>query len=73
MLMLTNPRSEAIRLTLSDGSARIVGPYGLAVLAEYNRLGQRLEVISAELFDGSTITVPPPQLAPPLPSRLSAA
>jgi hypothetical protein len=55
--MLTNPRSQSIRLLLSDGSERIVGPWGLAVLADYNRLGQRLEVISAELLGASSLAV----------------
>ncbi len=53
--MLTNPRSQSIRLLLSDRSERIVGPWGLAVLGEYNRLGQRLEVISAELVNASSL------------------
>jgi hypothetical protein len=70
MLMLSNPRSQSIRLRLSDGSARVVGPFGLAVLAEHNRLGQRLEVISAEFIDVASPA--PAQLAPP-PSHEHAA
>jgi hypothetical protein len=66
MLMLTNPRLQSIRLLLSDGSARIVGPWGLAVLADHNRLGQRLEVISADLLDAPSLAAPPvPMEAPP--------
>jgi hypothetical protein len=57
--MLTNPRPQSIRLLLSDGSERIVGPWGLAVLAEYNRLGQLLEVISAELLDAASLAASP--------------
>ena len=62
--MLTNSRSQSIRLLLSDGSERIVGPWGLAVLADVNRLGQRLEIISARLLDASSLAAAPVPVDP---------
>ena len=49
MMMLSNPSAHAIRLTLSNGSVRIVGPWGLAVLPDYSAAGVPIEVTSADL------------------------
>jgi hypothetical protein len=52
---LVNPRPEALRLVLSDGSERIVGPWGLAVLPSSAEDGQPLQVIGAFLLQRRTI------------------
>jgi hypothetical protein len=53
MAMLSNPTAYAIRLVLSDGTARIIGPWGLALVPEYGQRGQRLEITTTELADVS--------------------
>ncbi len=49
MTMLSNPQPHALRLTLSNGSVRVVGPWGLLMLPEYGERGVRLEVTAAEI------------------------
>jgi hypothetical protein len=46
--MLSNPSPHAVRVTLSDGSVRVIGPWGLAMLPEY---GRRLEIMKTEFAD----------------------
>lgn len=56
MTMLSNPRPHAIRLTLSDGSVRLIGPWGVAMLPESSQRGERLEITTAEpVVSGSTV------------------
>jgi hypothetical protein len=64
MAMLSNPTAHAIKLVLSDGTARTIGPWGLALLPEYGRRGQRLEITTTELADVSL-----PMEAEPAPPR----
>lgn len=52
---LVNPRPEAVRLVLSDGSERIVAPWGLAVLPDAANDGLPLEVIAAFVLQRRTI------------------
>jgi hypothetical protein len=52
---LVNPRPEAVRLVLSDGSERIVAPWGLAVLPDASSDGLPLEVIAAFFLQRRTI------------------
>jgi hypothetical protein len=45
--MLSNPTPHSVRVTLSDGSVRIIGPWGLAIL------DQQLEITATEFADVS--------------------
>ena len=74
MAMLTNPRRHSIKLTLSDGSERIIGPWGLAVLPDYDQRGQRLEITATEIADpGSTTDSAPVKSGAPTPRKQRAA
>jgi hypothetical protein len=44
---LVNPRPQAVRLVLSDGSERIVPPWGLAILPRSGVDGQPLSIVQA--------------------------
>jgi hypothetical protein len=46
---LVNPRPYAVRLVLSDGTQRIVGPWGLVILPPVAQDGGPLEIVLAEL------------------------
>jgi hypothetical protein len=46
---VVNPLPQAIRLVLSDGSERIVGPWGVVVLPRSSFNGRPLVVVNAEL------------------------
>jgi hypothetical protein len=52
---LVNPRPEAVRLVLSDGTERVVAPWGLEVLPDRARDGQPLQVIAVFLLQRRTI------------------
>jgi hypothetical protein len=52
---LVNPRPEAVRLVLSDGSERIVAPWGLAVLPDSADDGLPLQVMAAFLLERRVI------------------
>jgi hypothetical protein len=43
---LVNPRPQAVRLVLSDGTQRVVGAWSLALLPERAADGRPLEVVS---------------------------
>lgn len=61
---LVNPRPEAVRLLLSDGSERVVPPWGVAVVPRSSRDGQPIAVLQALLLERrvipGTIELPPP-------------
>ena len=48
MTTLVNPRPQAVRLVLSDGSERLLHAWGLAVLPETGADGQPLRVERSE-------------------------
>jgi hypothetical protein len=52
---VVNPRPEAVRLILSDGSERVVAPWGLAVLPRTDADGQPIEVVLALLLERRSI------------------
>ncbi len=52
---LVNPRPEAVRLVLSDGSERMVGPWGMTVLPKVDAQGQPIDVILAMLVERRVI------------------
>jgi hypothetical protein len=52
---LVNPRPEAVRLILSDGSERVVPPWGLAIVPRSNAAGQRIEIILTLLLERRSI------------------
>jgi hypothetical protein len=52
---LVNPRPQAVRLVLSDGGERIIGPWGLTVLPEVAEDGLPLTVIQVCLLERRTI------------------
>jgi hypothetical protein len=52
---LVNPRPEAVRLVLSDGTERVVAPWGLEVLPDCAGDGQPLQVIAVFLLQRRTI------------------
>jgi hypothetical protein len=52
---VVNPRPGAVRLVLSDGSERIVGPWGVVILPLFASDGSPLEVLLAELVFSQTI------------------
>jgi hypothetical protein len=52
---LVNPRPEALRLVLSDGSERIVGPWGLVVLPNLAEDGHSLRIIEVCPLERRTI------------------
>jgi hypothetical protein len=52
---LVNPGPRAVRLVLSDGSERIVGPWGLAVVPRAAEDGQPVEVLEAFVLERRTI------------------
>ncbi len=45
---LVNPRPQAVRLTLSDGTDRLLHAWGLAVLPESGADGHPLRVVRTE-------------------------
>jgi hypothetical protein len=45
---VVNPRPQAIRLVLSDGTERIAGPWGIVLLPRFASDGSPLEVLLAE-------------------------
>jgi hypothetical protein len=47
---LVNPRPEHIRLVLSDGSERVVLPWGLTLLPRSTPDGDPLEIVEAQLW-----------------------
>jgi hypothetical protein len=52
---LVNPRAEAVRLRLSDGSERIVPPWGVAVVPRSAVNGQAIAILSASLLERRAI------------------
>lgn len=48
MRTLINPRGEAVRLILSDGTERIVPAWGIAIVPESGRDGRPLTVVRSE-------------------------
>jgi hypothetical protein len=48
---LVNPRPQAVRLLLSDGSERIVPPWGLAILPRSGGDGQPLSIVQAFVLE----------------------
>ncbi len=53
MKKLVNPRAESVRLTLSDGSERLVPAWGIAVLPDQGLDGQPINVIRSEVLPTS--------------------
>jgi hypothetical protein len=45
---IVNPRPQAVRLVLSDGTERIVRPWGIVLLPRFASDGSPLEVLLAE-------------------------
>lgn len=52
---LVNPRPQAVRLILSDGTERIIAPWGLAVIPCADADGQSIEVIRAFVMERRSI------------------
>jgi hypothetical protein len=52
---LVNPRPQAVRLILSDGTERVVAPWGLAVLPRSGPRGQRIDVVKAFVLERRSI------------------
>ena len=52
---LVNPRPEAVRVLLSDGSERVVPPWGIAVLPRSSEDGQPIAVLQALLLERRVI------------------
>jgi hypothetical protein len=52
---VVNPRPEAVRLILSDGTERVVAAWGLAVLPRSDADGQPIEVVVAFLLQRRSI------------------
>jgi hypothetical protein len=48
---LANPRPEAVRVLLSDGSERVVPPWGLTLLPHAAADGQPIVVLAARLLE----------------------
>ncbi len=46
---VVNPRPQAVRLVLSDGTERIAGPWGVVLLPLFASDGSPLEVLLVEL------------------------
>ncbi len=46
---LVNPRPEHVRLVLSEGSERVVLPWGLTLLPRSTPDGDPLEIVEAQL------------------------
>jgi hypothetical protein len=55
---LVNPRPEAVRLILSDGSERVVAAWGLTVLPRLDADGQPMRVVQALLLERRRIPGP---------------
>jgi hypothetical protein len=52
---LVNPRPQAVRLILSDGTERVIAPWGLAVVPRTDSDGQPIEVIRALVLERRSI------------------
>jgi hypothetical protein len=52
---LVNPRPEAVRLILSDGSERVVAPWGMTVLPRSASDGHSVDVVTALLLERRSI------------------
>lgn len=52
---MVNQRPEAIRLILSNGTERVVAPWGLAVLPRVDADGQPVEILVAFLLERRSI------------------
>ena len=52
---LVNPRPEALRLVLSDGSERVVPPWGIAVLPRSSAHGQPVDILQALVLERRVI------------------
>jgi hypothetical protein len=52
---LVNPRPEAVRLILSDGTERVVAPWGVAVMPRSDSNGRPVEVKAAFVLERRTI------------------
>ena len=73
MTTLVNPRPQAVRLILSDGTDRLLHAWGLAVLPQTGADGQPLRVVGTEYVGDAEAQRTPTRLAPPRrPSRRAA-
>ena len=52
---LVNPRPEAVRVVLSDGSERVIAPWGLAIVPRYGAAGEPIEIRLAVLVERRAI------------------
>jgi hypothetical protein len=55
---LVNPRPESVRLILSDGTERVIAPWGLTVLPRSGIDGQPVDIVQAFLLERRTILNP---------------
>jgi hypothetical protein len=53
--VLVNPRPQAVRLVLSDGSVRLVPPWGLTVVPRADDEGRQIEVLEAMLIERRSV------------------
>lgn len=47
MRVYSNPSEKTIRLQLSDGSSRLLRPWGMCLLPDADRAGRQLDVTGA--------------------------
>lgn len=65
MTTFVNPRPQAVRLALSDGTDRLLHAWGLAALPETGADGQPLRVVRTEYVGDAEAQRAPTRLAPP--------
>jgi hypothetical protein len=53
--VLVNPRPQAVRLVLSDGTERMVAPWGLTVVPRSDADGRPIDVLEAVLIERRTV------------------
>ena len=51
---LVNPLPESVRLVLSDGTERVIGPWGVAIVPRQASDGRAVQVLVAELVASSS-------------------
>ena len=64
MTTLVNPRPQAVRLMLSDGTDRLLHAWGLTVLPEADADGQPLRVVRTEYVGDAEAERRPTRLTP---------
>jgi hypothetical protein len=52
---LVNPRPQALRLLLSDGTTRVVPPWGLTILPRIGADGEPIQVVEACVLERRAI------------------